>query len=374
MSRPGVGPIPARIMLVGEAYGESEEHAGEPFVGPSGQELNRMLHEAGIMRSECYVTNLVNARPPNNDLTAWIPIRKRDITPAHVPLLDKRVLPIVKAGYDSLLVEIAAVQPAVIVAFGNSAMWALTQKWAITKWRGSILSHDPYTYKRYEMPGSINTPEIDAALKRSMERLNPIIVIPTYHPAAILRQWDWRNITVQDLRRAAKILHGELPVKPEWNFRLRPSFHQVNEILAELMRRVQQSDNEVWLDFDLETKLGHIDCAGISWSKVDALCIPFMSKTDPAGYWMADEEANIVYWIMKLLTHPNVRVRGQNLLYDCQYTYRHWHFVPRVTQDTMISQHTCFSGMRKSLDFQASLYCDYYIQWKPDKTAWKEGG
>lgn len=345
-------------MLVGEAYGESEEQAGEPFVGPSGQELNRMLHDAGIMRSECYVTNLVNARPPNNDLTAWIPLRKRDITPAHMPLHDKMVLPIVLEGYKSLLTEIATVQPAVIVAFGNSAMWALTQKWAITKWRGSILRATEMRWTEPPVPAQLTFP----------------YVIPTYHPAAVLRQWDWRNIAVQDLRRAAKILHGERPVKPEWNFRLRPSFHQVNEILAELQRRAQQSDNEVWLDFDIETKLGHIDCIGISWSLVDALCIPFMSKTNPAGYWNPDEEAHIIHWLMQLLTHQNIRVRGQNLLYDCQYTYRHWHFIPRVAQDTMISHHTCFSGMRKSLDFQASIYCSHFVQWKPDKTAWKEGG
>ena len=54
-------------MLVGEAWGEQEEYQRTPFVGASGAELNRMLHEAGIMRSECFVTNLVNARPPSND-------------------------------------------------------------------------------------------------------------------------------------------------------------------------------------------------------------------------------------------------------------------------------------------------------------------
>ena len=64
----GDGPPSARIMIVGEAWGEIEERAGAPFQGPSGQLLNSMLHEAGIMRSECYATNLVNARPPYNDL------------------------------------------------------------------------------------------------------------------------------------------------------------------------------------------------------------------------------------------------------------------------------------------------------------------
>ena len=99
-----------------------------------------------------------------------------------------------------------------------------------------------------------------------------------------------------------------------------------------------------------------------------------MSKTNFSGYWNLEEEAQIVFLLYKLLTHPNCFVRGQNLLYDAQYTYRHWHFIPNVKQDTMIAHHSAFCGMRKSLDFQASLYCKWYVQWKPDKSAWKVGG
>ena len=47
----GEGPIPTRIMLVGEAPGEQEEASGQPFIGAAGHELNRMLHEVGLMRS-----------------------------------------------------------------------------------------------------------------------------------------------------------------------------------------------------------------------------------------------------------------------------------------------------------------------------------
>ncbi len=78
--------------------------------------------------------------------------------------------------------------------------------------------------------------------------------------------------------------------------------------------------------------------------------------------------------LYQLLTHPAVKVRGQNLLYDCQFTYRYWCFIPRVKQDTMIAWHSCFPGLRKSLDFQASIVCDDYLQWKPEKGTWKEGG
>ncbi len=135
----GTGPIPARIMLVGEAPGEQEERAGEPFIGASGQELNRMLQEAGIMRSDCYVTNVCKLRPPNNYLAAWMPKAKKDITAAHKLLRDRFVSKEIIDGYNELLAEIEMVQPNLIVAFGNLALWALTGNWGILKWRGSLL-------------------------------------------------------------------------------------------------------------------------------------------------------------------------------------------------------------------------------------------
>lgn len=346
--RSGTGPVPAKIMLVGEAYGADEERLGEAFVGASGQELNRMLHEAQIMRSECFATNVVNSRPPNNEISAWIEdFKKKGNTPGFIPLRDKMVNPIVKQGYDQLLKEIELVKPNVIAAFGNTPMWALTGNWGITKWRGSLLNS-----------GFVNG--------------GPVKLIPAIHPAAVLRQWDWRMLVVNDLRRVRKHSASADYDLPAWKFIIRPTFEKAAEILNFLLDCLDAGER--WLDFDIETKHGHIDCAAISWSRVDAICIPFLSRGNPEGYWSLEEEAAIVYLIYRVLTHGNARIRGQNILYDSQYTYKHWHFIPRVAQDTMISWHVAFAGLRKSLDFQASILCDHYVQWKPDKQAWKEGG
>ncbi len=142
------GPFDARIMLVGEAPGEQEVQKGVPFVGASGIELNKMLHEAGIMRSACFVTNVCRERPFQNKIENFIAFKKKDRTPAHVVLRDKWVLPVVKEGYLLLVREIELVKPNVIVAFGNVAMWALTGKWSITNWRGSLLEVDTEEMKR----------------------------------------------------------------------------------------------------------------------------------------------------------------------------------------------------------------------------------
>jgi uracil-DNA glycosylase family 4 len=98
-------------MIVGEAWGADEARAGKPFVGVSGMELDRMLHETGIMRSDCYVSNVVNAQPAGNDIRAWIPLTKKEITSDCVRFRDRMVKPILLEGYHSLLKEISLVKP-----------------------------------------------------------------------------------------------------------------------------------------------------------------------------------------------------------------------------------------------------------------------
>lgn len=332
----GEGPPNARVMLVGEAFGETEERTGTPFAGASGLELNRILHDAGIMRSECYVTNLINARPPANNLDLWVPVTKNKITSDMVKVKDRFVKPIVKEGYESLIREIGLVRPRVIVALGNTALWALTGERSIVKWRGSLLQH------------------LGSGIR----------CVPTYHPAAVLRNWEWRNIAVHDLRRAARELAGSNATAPKYNFRLKPSFDLVVKTLQDLLARADLDLQPLWIDFDIETVLGHIRCFAITWSVEDALCIPLMEHGLGGTYWSAEEEGRIIWRVYKLLTHPNVRVRGQNLLYDFQYTYRHWHFVPTLGQDTMLSHHVLWAGLPKSLAFQASLYSPFYQFWK----------
>lgn len=341
MPRLGHGNPGSRVFIVGEAWGETEEKTGIPFSGASGQELNRMLQEAGILRNDCYVSNVVNARPPRNDIEAWIPEKKSKITGRMVPLRNKFVDPIVKEGIESLEKEIALVNPRVIIALGPTALWALTGNESIVKWRGSLLEY--------------------AGIR----------VIPTYHPSAIIRMWEWRAVAVLDLKRAARELTNPV-APPQHEFIIRPSLDTALATIFQLRARCESGP--LWIDLDLETKAGHISCCGLSWSRIEALCIPFMEESDREGYWLAEEEGVIVHALYQLLTHPNCWLRGQNLLYDCQYIHRHWHFIPNVKQDTMIAQHVLWAGLPKFLAFQASMYCDHYVNWKPDKQTWTKEG
>ena len=330
----GEGPIPTRVMIVGEYPAERDRI---PLDGGAGMELNRMLHEVGIMRSECYVTYACKERPPLGQLSAWVALKKKDIGPGHQLLQDKYCLSPIIEGHKELLLEIEMVQPNIIIAMGNLALWMLTGHWGVLKWRGSLLS------------------------------FNSIKVIPTLTPGAVLREWPQRAVVLSDLRRVKRHMTSRVyDNRPDWQFIVRPTFLQVIETVGMLHERAEHLSSPVWLDFDIETRGGHIDCIGFSWSRYDAICIPLMARGKPSGYWSADEEALICFHLYQLLTHKNVQVRWQNGLYDAQYVYRHWHFIPNGGQDTMITQHSVFAALPKGLAFIASMYADWYVYWKDE--------
>jgi len=332
----GDGPIPARVLLLGEFPSEQDVRTEACFTGEAGIELNRLLHEAGLLRSECYTTLVVKTRPQGGTIDALFAPSLKEVTPQHIKTLGRYVTPVVIKSLEELQAELALVQPNIIIAFGNIAMWALTGEWNVIKWRGSM-----------------------------MTSLGGIKVIPTHHPSALFKQWELRGLIVNDLRRAKNNLATkQWENKPVWRFKIQPVYSDVAAIFYDLMRALEQGT--VWLDLDIETRVGHIDCIGLSWSKTEGLCIPLMDGTSTKHYWLEEEETAIVFGLYKILTNPNAKIRWQNGLYDAQYIYRWWHFIPRGVQDTMISQHSLYAALPKSLAFLASMYCEWYCYWKEE--------
>lgn len=99
----GYGPVPADVMIVGEAPGAEEEAQGKPFVGKSGQLLSKALQDAGINREQCYITNVVKFRPEGNR------------TPTKEEVLE---------GWPVLVQELQQVQPKYILLLGAIPLWA----------------------------------------------------------------------------------------------------------------------------------------------------------------------------------------------------------------------------------------------------------
>ena len=323
------GPKTAEIMIVGEAPGQSEVAHNRPFVGASGQELDRMLHEAGILRADCYLTNVCRIKPPNNKIDKFF-LKK---TKAHVV-----PGPEIEAGIAHLQAEIEEVKPKLIIALGETALWALTGESGIGKWRGSQLTYTGADHTCY--------------------------LLPTYHPAMILRQWSWRFIGVLDLRRAVGMLDPAYTGEPEWEFTVRPSFDETMALL-DSMKTISG-----WVSCDLETRAGHIACCGFGFDATRAFCIPFMCIERSEGYWTEAEEKAIIFALREVFSNPEIRWIFQNGLYDVQYISRFWGVVPKCYMDTMLSHHVCWPGLPKGLDFLSSMYCEWHRYWKDDGRNW----
>ncbi len=148
---PGTGPASARIMAVGEAPGEREDHEGKPFVGAAGQLLTQLLGEVGLSREDIFITNVLKSRPPGN----------RD------PLPDE-----VLACAPYLEAQIEIIQPQLILVLGRHALERL-------------------------LPGS---PGISRCHGRVIASANRSYM-PCYHPAAALYNGGLLATLREDFRR-----------------------------------------------------------------------------------------------------------------------------------------------------------------------------
>ncbi|MGH3286414.1 MAG: uracil-DNA glycosylase family protein [Candidatus Dormibacteria bacterium] len=145
---PGVGPASARLMAIGEAPGEREDLAGEPFVGAAGQLLTQLLEGIGLSRKDIFITNVLKSRPPNN----------RDPLPDEVAAC---------AGY--LDAQIEAIRPQVILLLGRHALQRLLPGApGISRCHGRVLQQGERSY------------------------------MPCYHPAAALYNGSLLQVLRQD--------------------------------------------------------------------------------------------------------------------------------------------------------------------------------
>jgi uracil-DNA glycosylase family 4 len=152
----------ARIMFVGEAPGREEDIEGLPFVGRSGQLLNRMIAAIGLDRAKVYIANVIPWRPPGN----------RTPTPQETQIC----LPFIQR-------QIELVNPDVLVTLGNpSTQTLLSTREGIMKTRGRWFDYDTGTRK--------------------------IKAMATFHPAYLLRSPSYKRLAWQDLRAIAKALQG----------------------------------------------------------------------------------------------------------------------------------------------------------------------
>jgi uracil-DNA glycosylase family 4 len=155
----GVGHPRARLMFVGEAPGEEEDKRGEPFVGRAGQLLTKIIEAIGLSREQVYIANVIKCRPPNN----------RNPEPDEVAACEP-----------FLFRQIDVIQPSVIVPLGKFAAQCLLKTTdPITRLRG----------RRFDYRGTT--------------------LIPTFHPAYLLRNPSAKREVWEDMKLVRAILQGD---------------------------------------------------------------------------------------------------------------------------------------------------------------------
>jgi uracil-DNA glycosylase family 4 len=153
---PGEGDPHAKLVFIGEGPGATEDALGRPFVGQAGKLLDEIIQAIGLRREDVYITNIVKCRPPQN--------RK--------PLPDEMA-----ACMPYLHRQLALIRPKVIVALGSTAAEAL-----------------------------LNTRKGLGELRGKVHSYGGIPLIVTYHPAALLRNPNWKKPTWDDVRIARQLL------------------------------------------------------------------------------------------------------------------------------------------------------------------------
>lgn len=335
----GQGPSSAKVIIVTEHPTADDLWKGYPLAGIPGDNFNAMLHEAGFIRRECYVTSVVKTRPRGDSTRKLFTQNKAEATREglHAVVAGTYVHPTVPSTLAALRAELSKFSPRVIIALGDFAMFALTEIYGtVDTWRGSHLDYIP----------------------------DPrVTVIPTYPMWAINARWEVRPFAIRDLQRARSVYENpEYYRYPAYKFQIRPSFPQVIQQLWHL--RQEAARQPLWLSCDIETIARQLSCIGIAWSAREALCIPML--TIGGNYFPVEQEVLIQQSLRKLLTHPNTQVIGQNFNYDQQHFVKHLGYLPNLVFDTMLAQHALLPGTPKALDFLSSMYCHWHRYWKDE--------
>jgi uracil-DNA glycosylase family 4 len=302
----GDGPVPAKIMFVGEAPGFREDEVSRPFSGAAGQLLDRSLERAGIRREDVYITNSCRCRPADNR------------TPTRTEIKACRVY---------MEAEIQKVQPSVIVAMGNVALQSLLNTSGVMKKRGTSLTKDGQTY------------------------------FITVHPAAVLRNPALQSEFDNDMVALSRLVKGEnaTPITKSYLVSTEKSL----KILLEKIARVSTP-----IAFDVETRNPHrregglepwgpggiIDCAAFCWEPGTAYVV---ALEHPDAGWKIPVPR--VYQALGVALERK-RLVGHNVKFDLQWFRAKGLTSLRASFDTLLAAHLLDENRSNRLKSLARTY------------------
>src|SRR4030095_1824955 len=312
---PGMGPIGAKLAIVGEAPSYAETQMGKPFVGPSGRELDRLLRDAGINRNNCWITNICKYEVPANIGKAKIPLTKRA---ASVGInLEEQI--------QHLQREITEINPNCILALGGSALWALTGHTKISEYRGSIL--------------------------QGMGKK----VVATYHPAHLIHTvggeikgyWN-RYIMINDMKRASYQSYFPEFRLPHRLLHICKSSFQLSEFLG----RYKNHDKPA---VDIEARDCIPICVGIAFTPAEGICVPLWNVSSISN--IPDSDLAECWLLLSECLSVN-KIVGLNFQYDQDKLRRLGFKIGGLASDTLLKSFCINPELPKNLSFNTSVYTD----------------
>lgn len=330
--------------MLGEALGDEEELFGRPFVGASGRELRSMCLEAGLFHpnpnrfkyvpfneeelaaADLRLDNVFMEHPKDNKLEYFCASRK-DVGGADYPLSPLLPGNYVRPEFFHHLREldrrIVEARPNLIVALGNTAIWFLLGHRDVSKVRG-YLQDSPYG-----------------------------VVLPTYHPAAVLRNWSLRPVVLADLMKAREQSRQTTIQRPERELWIEPTLQDIEDFYVNHYAHAKLAG----VDIETEPSRKLITCIGFSADRERGICIPFTdTRKHDFLYWERPVFRDVLRWVHRYLRNPIAKVT-QNGMYDFQWVWEELGMVPRNwSEDTMLAHWSYMPEMSKGLDFLGSIY------------------
>lgn len=306
---PTIKNVPYKISIIGEAPGRDEHYQGQPFVGISGRLLTQFLSKANIIREACFIGNICQYRPANNDISTFA--------------YDG---PQITHGLNQLKIDLDKFDPNIVLLLGKTALYAALGKSNIGDWRGSFFIS--------QIPGPFYGRKC----------------IASYHPAACLRQWEWSPLLMFDIKRCKEESLTKTFTPPLRDLRATLSFH---ELLTEL-------DNVILtkplISCDIEGWVHTLQCCSIATSPNYSFIVPF-TNLDKSNYWPTlEEEYEVTKRFVAIMSDHEIKKIWQNGLYDrfvLQYGFDI--FVAGSVDDTMVKTWEWQCELEKSIGFQASV-------------------
>lgn len=288
----GEGPDDATVCLVGEALGAEEARYGRPFIGGAGRTLNFFLRKAELRRSDMYVTNIVKCRPPHNRKPTQIEARECMRRHKMLDFLSKFN---------------------VVVLMGNTALQGVTGEQRISRFRGCVWQHQFHTGKR-------------------------IKVLPTLHPAAIMRQQEMIPVAVSDLQKVQAEMRTPEWEAPVQDYALQADAKEIHEL----------TQAKLPIAFDVETN-------SLTPGPRSITMLGISNEAGRVFVIRNIHDAHVQQGLRKLFAQQITMV-GHNVMFDVSHLEANGVPVHGKLFDTMLAHHMVLSDVPNDLGFVSSLY------------------